>query len=171
MTSRDVTSAHEWWGLACGEGSNITKCLELLPNASDLLCSGLKFFKEGSRKPAGVRVANEVIPRANQLVWPDWYQQDKIAGRALGESHSSRPEHVVAVCCANKRTALSCGIKTFCLCAECTVISLLHLKNVSFAGQAKPRVGVSLLLLIGHLSAVQSLEGNQNKKGLRLLAS
>lgn len=74
--TRDTTSIHEWWGLHCSDDIGIRKCLELLPNAAQLLGKGLKHFESGGHNPAGVRITKEQVPRAIPLIWPAWYQKE-----------------------------------------------------------------------------------------------
>lgn len=120
--SRGTTSIHEWWGLHCSDDHGIRMCLELLPNAAQLLGKGLKFFKSGSHNPAGVRVTREQVPRAIPLIWPAWYQKEMDAVKALGMCQVApscsqlticRHRSAVFKCClhdgSNQRILWSCN--------------------------------------------------------------
>ena len=86
--SRALTSAHEWFGLHCYSDPTIRRCIELLPNALDILgASGLlRHFPVGRRRPAqGVHQKPWDPLDKESISWPAWYQQLLDAGSLAGK--------------------------------------------------------------------------------------
>ena len=130
-TSKDVTSAHEWWGLRCRDDLSILKCIELLPNAPDLLGRGQQFF-QGSYKPKGLEVVDRAAlasphDQANKIVWPVWYQPEQDSGKGTGALLSYVVARIFLQCC-----------KLWVWCCVCCVVSnsdlrALHVASTSYA--------------------------------------
>ena len=71
---RSMTAAHEWWGLHCTLDNTVRMCMELLPNADNLLGgSWFKDFPLNRRRPAGLYTAQRVADEPS-ITWPVWFQ-------------------------------------------------------------------------------------------------
>lgn len=77
LGNRNTTNAHEWFGLHCYSDPAVRMCIELLPNALQLLTSPglLRFFPAGRPRPQGVYQKPRESSDERTVYWPGWLQR------------------------------------------------------------------------------------------------